>query len=43
MDHFRWDGIFLIGLTPTGRVTVRVLAMNGAEPLEVRRGIQAGS
>jgi hypothetical protein len=26
--HFRWDGPILIGLTPTGRATVRVLRIN---------------
>jgi hypothetical protein len=26
--HFRWDGPVLLGLTPTGRVTVAVLKIN---------------
>jgi len=26
--HFRWDGPFLVGLTPIGRVTVAVLQIN---------------
>ena len=26
--HFRWDGAVLIGLTPIGRATIRVLHMN---------------
>ena len=26
--HFRWDGPVLVGLTPTGRATVRVLKIN---------------
>jgi hypothetical protein len=34
--HFRWDGPYLIGRTPIGRVTVQVLAMNGAYLLELR-------
>lgn len=27
-QHFRWDGLYLIGLTTTGRATVETLAMN---------------
>ena len=26
--HFRWDGVLLIGKTPIGRVTIRVLHIN---------------
>jgi HNH endonuclease len=26
--HFRWDGAVLVGLTPAGRATVRVLKIN---------------
>ena len=26
--HFRWDGAVLVGLTPVGRVTIRVLHIN---------------
>ncbi|WP_337174928.1 HNH endonuclease [Paludisphaera sp.] len=26
--HFRWDGPVMVGLTPTGRATVRVLKIN---------------
>src|SRR5438552_2602024 len=32
--HFRWNGPYLLGTTPTGRVTVRVLRIN--HPLSVR-------
>ncbi len=39
-EHFKLDGIFFIGLTPTGRATVRVLAMNSDEQLR-RRSAQA--
>jgi hypothetical protein len=31
--HFRWDGPYLVGRTPIGRVTVHVLAMN--DPVRV--------
>jgi hypothetical protein len=31
--HFRWDGALLVGRTPTGRVTIEVLAIN--DPLRV--------
>ncbi len=34
--HFAWDGVFLIGKTPTGRATIRVLRMNSDERLELR-------
>ena len=27
-DHFRWDGVTVVGLTPTGRTTVAALQMN---------------
>lgn len=27
-DHFRWDGVRVVGLTPAGRATVVALAMN---------------
>ena len=35
-EHFTLDGIFFVGLTPTGRATVRVLAMNSEEQLRRR-------
>jgi hypothetical protein len=31
--HFRWDGPYLVGRTPIGRVTVTVLALN--DPVRV--------
>jgi hypothetical protein len=31
--HFRWEGPFLVGRTPIGRVTIVVLAMN--EPMRI--------
>ena len=35
-EHFRFDGVTLVGLTPVGRVTVRVLQMNSPEHLLIR-------
>lgn len=37
--HFRWDGVFLVGLTPTGRATVSVLRMNVEERLDLRTAL----
>jgi len=34
--HFRWDGIHIVGLTPAGRTTVRVLDLNSSERRRVR-------
>lgn len=36
-DHFRFDGERIVGLTPRGRVTVRLLAMNTSSRMELRR------
>ena len=35
-DHFTLRGAFIVGLTPTGRTTVYVLAMNARRRLNVR-------
>jgi len=35
-DHFRPQGMILVGLTPIGRATVRTLAMNNPEAVEAR-------
>lgn len=35
-EHFAWHGLYLVGRTAVGRVTVRVLQMNSAEQLDVR-------
>ena len=35
-EHFHWDGPLLVGDTPTGRVTVYVLAMNHPDDLATR-------
>ena len=34
--HFAWDGIKIVGRTPIGRTTVRVLDMNSRARLRVR-------
>ena len=36
VDHFALRGAFIVGLTPTGRTTVYVLAMNARHRLNVR-------
>jgi 5-methylcytosine-specific restriction endonuclease McrA len=35
-EHFRWDGIHIVGKTAVGRATIRVLSMNSDEQLELR-------
>lgn len=35
-DHFAWHGVEIVGLTPIGRATVRVLEMNAEDRLQVR-------
>jgi hypothetical protein len=35
--HFRWDGVRVLGLTPTGRATVAALGMNRPLILAIRR------
>jgi len=35
-DHFEWDGIYIVGKTPIGRVTVNVLKMNAEDQLALR-------
>jgi hypothetical protein len=37
--HFRWDGPFLRGRTPIGRVTVAVLRINDPFRVELREGL----
>lgn len=34
--HFQWDGIYLIGLTPTGRATLELLNLNRVLILAIR-------
>jgi 5-methylcytosine-specific restriction endonuclease McrA len=35
-DHFKWRGIYIMGKTAVGRVTIRVLHMNSEEQLSLR-------
>ena len=35
-EHFRWEGIHIVGQTEVGRTTIRVLCMNSDEQLELR-------
>lgn len=37
--HFRWQGAYLIGRTPVGRVTVAVLNINEPFRVELREGL----
>jgi hypothetical protein len=37
--HFRWDGPYLVGRTPTGRATIAVLQMNAEERIDVRQAL----
>jgi hypothetical protein len=37
--HFRWDGPFLRGRTPIGRVTIAVLQTNDPFRVELREGL----
>jgi hypothetical protein len=36
-DHFRWEGVVLVGLTPTGRTTVAALDVNRPLILAIRQ------
>jgi len=35
-EHFRWNGVFIVGVTPIGRTTVAVLRLNSDEQLQLR-------
>jgi hypothetical protein len=35
-EHFRWEGVKLLGLTPTGRATIEALHMNRLLILAIR-------
>ncbi|MGH8568319.1 MAG: HNH endonuclease [Gammaproteobacteria bacterium] len=39
--HFALQGAHIVGLTPTGRATVRVLAMNALERVQFRTELRA--
>jgi hypothetical protein len=36
-EHFRWEGVTLLGNTPTGRATIAALDMNRSLILAIRR------
>lgn len=36
-DHFKMDGLTIIGITPVGKVTIQLLQMNRKDQLEVRQ------
>ena len=36
-SHFRWQGVLLLGMTPTGRATVSALDMNRPLMVAIRR------
>ncbi|MCC6491904.1 MAG: HNH endonuclease [Pirellulales bacterium] len=40
-EHFRFDQGRVVGITPTGRVTVRLLGMNSSTRVELRRQLAA--
>jgi hypothetical protein len=40
-DHFRFDGMRILGLTPTGRATVRLLQMNSLRRVQLREDLLA--
>ena len=40
-EHFLFRGARIIGITPTGRATVHVLAMNDTRRLELRSELLA--
>jgi hypothetical protein len=39
MQHFRWSHATLIGLTPIGRATIKVLAINREDRVDTRAGL----
>jgi hypothetical protein len=36
-EHFRWEGVRVVPLTPTGRATVAALAMNRPLIIAIRQ------
>jgi len=40
-NHFAFDGVAIVGLTPIGRATVRLLNMNDEERIEMRTELDA--
>jgi 5-methylcytosine-specific restriction endonuclease McrA len=39
-DHFAWEGVIIVGRSPTSRATVELLAMNDWQRIEVRENLQ---
>src|SRR5690606_27798332 len=35
-DHFRWEGMQIVGITGSGRATIAVMALNSLDRLQVR-------
>jgi hypothetical protein len=40
-EHFEWQGMTIVGLTPIGRATVQLLAMNDRTRLDIRAELQS--
>jgi hypothetical protein len=40
-EHFAWNDLVLVGLTPIGRATVELLAMNAWQRVELRDNLQS--
>ena len=40
-EHFAWRGTTVVGLTPIGRASVQLLAMNDRTRLDIREDLQA--
>lgn len=40
-DHFRWDGVRAVGLTPTGRATIDLLRINAPRRVQLRASLSA--
>jgi hypothetical protein len=38
-EHFRWEGTTIVGITPIGRATVVVLALNGRHQQSMRQAL----
>ena len=39
-DHFKWDDVTLVGLTPIGRTTIAVLGINDPSQMVVRQTLR---
>lgn len=38
--HFQWKDLMIVGRTPIGRATVRLLNMNAEDDLEIRQALK---